>query len=74
MIVVTHNHTATTLSPDELECLKMTADGHIPNEIGLALALTEDQVLLHLTSVETRLGARNQLHAIVIAMRLNLIK
>jgi DNA-binding CsgD family transcriptional regulator len=74
MIGLTYNYTKETCSPNDLGCLQMFANGHTPAEIGLSLGLTELRVVLHLKSVEEKLGARNQLHAIVLAMRLHLIQ
>lgn len=70
--VVTDNNSTERPSDLELTCLKMTAEGSLPSEIGLALGLAEDRVLFHLVSVEAKLSASNRLHAVVIAMRLEL--
>lgn len=40
------------ITVEEIECLELIARGQIPSEIGLAIGLSEEQVLVHLVSVQ----------------------
>jgi LuxR family transcriptional regulator len=57
----------------EISCLRLTANGWRPSEIGDSLNTTKADVEIHLTSAEHKLGARNRLHAVGIAVSQGLI-
>lgn len=57
----------------EITCLKLTANGLKPAEIGSALHADEEQVEIHLAGAQRKLGARNRLHAVGIAVSQGLI-
>jgi DNA-binding CsgD family transcriptional regulator len=57
----------------EVSCLRLTANGLRPSEICDALDTTKADVEIHLSSAEQKLGARNRLHAVGIAVSQGLI-
>jgi DNA-binding CsgD family transcriptional regulator len=57
----------------ELTCLKLTANGLKPIEISNSLQTQETEINETLVSAERKLGARNRLHAIGIAVSQGLI-
>ena len=57
----------------EMDCLTLTANGFRPNEIGAKLDITEEQVATSFLDAQRKLGARNRLHAIGIAVSQGLI-
>lgn len=57
----------------EITCLKLAANGLRPVEIGNELNTTDEEIENHLTSAESKLGARNRLHAIGVAVSQGLI-
>jgi DNA-binding CsgD family transcriptional regulator len=57
----------------ELTCLKLTANGLRTLEISAALKAGEQEVDGILTSAQSKLGARNRLHAVGIAVSQGLI-
>lgn len=61
------------LTHDEIACLKFVANGLRPDEIGGELKTEADEIDSILTSAERKLGARNRLHAIGIAVSQGLI-
>ncbi|SMD17422.1 helix-turn-helix transcriptional regulator [Rhizobium sp. RU36D] len=76
---IKHQSVDITVSADqfssiELACLHHLAQGHSVDELCLALSLTPEAALSAITSAEIRLGARNRLHAIIMAIRLGLIE
>lgn len=61
------------LTHEEIACLKYVANGLRPGEIGGELNADVDAIDNILTSAERKLGARNRLHAIGIAVSQGLI-
>ena len=61
------------LTHEEIACLKLVANGYRPGEIGSELKANEAEVDTILDSAERKLGARNRLHAIGIAVSQGLI-
>jgi DNA-binding CsgD family transcriptional regulator len=57
----------------EIACLKLTANGLKPAEIGSALHADDRDIEIHLSSAQRKLGARNRLHAVGIAVSQGLI-
>lgn len=61
------------LTSMEIDCLKLAANGHRPVHIGRELDVSEREIEILLYCVEKKLGARNRLHAIGIAVSQGLI-
>lgn len=61
------------LTHEEIACLKLVANGFRPGEISGELKTDETEVDSILNSAERKLGARNRLHAIGIAVSQGLI-
>ena len=62
------------LSPREREVLQLTADGWTGREIAAELFLSIHTVNHYRESARLKLGARNGVHTVVIALRLGLIR
>ena len=58
-----------TLTPRELEILCWLKDGKNRPEIGEILGLSHKTVEYHLTNIMNKLGANNQVSAVVIALQ-----
>jgi DNA-binding NarL/FixJ family response regulator len=54
----------TTLSPREIEVLRLVADGHSNREIGKALFLSETTVKSHLVHIYSKLGVKSRTSAV----------
>lgn len=61
------------LSRAQLDALRLAANGLTSREAGRLLGVSEDAVNLRLKSAARLLGARNRLHAVVVAARLGLL-
>ena len=61
------------LSRREAQVLHLAAEGWEYQEIGDRLGITRATVRNHMVSVRRKLGARNSLHALAIALRRKLI-
>ena len=57
------------LSQRELEVLQQVADGNSNKMIGNLLRISEQTVKNHLTSIMSKLQAKDRTHAVVIALR-----
>ena len=62
-----------TLTPRELEILRWCKDGKTRPEIGEILAISHKTVEFHLCNVMNKLGANNQITAVVIAIQRGLL-
>ena len=62
-----------TLTPREVEVLRLGADGATSEEIATTLYLTEHTVKSHFKRIQSKLGGRNRTHAVVLALRSGLI-
>lgn len=62
------------LSRREIEVLNLMAQGVSNKEIGSALEIGEKTVKNHITSIFHKLNADNRTHAVILALRYNLIK
>jgi DNA-binding NarL/FixJ family response regulator len=60
--------TRTSLSPRELEVLKLIAEGLSNKEVGAQLGISEATTEKHMTSVLTKLGAKDRTHALRIGL------
>jgi DNA-binding CsgD family transcriptional regulator len=61
------------LSPRETEALKLAAGGYTAREISEQMVVAEITVKQHLQAAREKLGARNTLHAVVLAIARGLI-
>lgn len=57
------------LTARERECLQLAAEGLSAKEIGQRIARSEATVVMHLNAAGRKLGARNRLHAVTLALR-----
>jgi LuxR family transcriptional regulator len=62
------------LDPNELEALKLFASGRTADEIAIALDVSKSMAQHYLRVAARKLGARNRVHAVAIAVRLGLIE
>ncbi|HVY99926.1 MAG TPA: LuxR family transcriptional regulator [Dongiaceae bacterium] len=61
------------LTPREVECLKLSAQGHSAKQIAARLERSVGTVTLHLQNATRKLGARNRTHAASLAVQSRLI-
>ncbi len=66
--------TKVTLSDLEAECLQLTAGGKKGNEIASILDITEIAANNYIGSAAKKLGCSNRTQAVVVALRLGLIR
>jgi DNA-binding NarL/FixJ family response regulator len=59
---------AARLSPRELEVLELVAAGHTADGVAAELFLSVETVRTHTRNAVRKLGARNRLHAVVMAL------
>jgi LuxR family transcriptional regulator len=52
----------------EKDVLQMIAEGHVHEDIGRTLSLSETEIEHLLETAEEKLGAKNRLHAVTIAV------
>jgi DNA-binding NarL/FixJ family response regulator len=62
------------LSARELELLKLLAEGYTNKEIARAMVLAEDTVKKGVQQLIAKLGATDRTHAVVVALRSDLIQ
>ena len=62
-----------SLSAREREIIELLADGLTGEEVAARLFLSSETVKTHIRNATTKLGARNRVHAIAIALRDGLI-
>lgn len=62
------------LEAAELEALKLFASGKTADEIAAFLGVSKSMVMHYLRVAARKLGARNRVHAVAIAVRKGLIK
>lgn len=60
---------AETLSARETEVLGLVADGNSNKRVAQALGIAEETVKAHMSTVLSKLGARDRTHAVTIAIR-----
>ena len=61
------------LDRNELEALKLLANGRSAEEIATALGISQSMAHHHLRVAARKLGARNRVHAVAIAVRMGLV-
>lgn len=64
---------AASLGPQDLEVLRLVAEGLTNREIGRTLFLSENTVKVRVMDIARRLGAKNRIEAVMIAHRHGLI-
>lgn len=64
---------APSISPRELECLKLTANGQTSEEIAAKLGLSVHTANQYLTNSAQKLNATSRMHAVAKALRMGLI-
>lgn len=62
------------LTPRELECLELLANGYSNFEIGKALGIQPPTVALHLSNARKKLGALTREHAVGLAASRGLVR
>ena len=63
-----------TLTPREVDVLRLVAAGHSNKQVAARLGVTVDTVKTHLKAVFVRLGVANRTEAVTTALRLGLIE
>jgi len=61
------------LDPNELDALKLFANGRTADEIATALNVSKSMAQHYLRVAARKLGARNRVHAVAIAVRMGLV-
>jgi DNA-binding NarL/FixJ family response regulator len=69
-----HQAQAETLSPRELELLKLVAEGLSNKVIGEKLSISENTVKYHMKNILQKMGAQNRTEAVTMAIRSGHIK
>jgi DNA-binding CsgD family transcriptional regulator len=64
--------TQRSLEPTELEALKLFANGKTADEMAAALAMSKSMAQYYLR-VARKLGARNRVHAVALAVKMGLV-
>ena len=62
------------LHENELEALRLFANGKTPDEMAIALGVRKGVVQYYLRVAARKLGARNRVHAVAIAVKNGLVK
>jgi DNA-binding NarL/FixJ family response regulator len=62
-----------TLTPREIDVLRLVAGGNANKEIGALLSLTEVTVKSHVKNILAKLGANDRTHAVTIALKRGII-
>ena len=63
----------TSVTPREIECLKLTAEGYTSDQIAVALKLSPHTANQYLTNCTQKLNAVNRAHAVAKAIKAGLI-
>lgn len=58
-----------SLSPREIEVLRLVAEGRSNKRVGVALGVSEETVKMHMKSVLSKLNANDRTHAVTIALK-----
>ena len=62
-----------TLHPNELKALALFANGRTTDEMAIDLGVSKSMVLHYLRVAARKLGARNRVHAVAIAVQMGLV-
>ncbi len=68
-----HHATDETLTPAEIEVLRLIAEGNANKEIAAQLSLTEETVKSRVRSILSKLGANDRTHAAMIGVKRGII-
>jgi DNA-binding NarL/FixJ family response regulator len=63
-----------SLSPREIEVLKLIAAGKSNKEIGALLFISEGTVKTHVLSIHDKLGVRDRTEAVMVAMKRGILR
>jgi len=72
-IEITEHATDDTLTPREIDVLRLVAGGNANKEIAAQLSLTEETVKSHIRSILGKLGARDRTHAVALGLKRGII-
>jgi DNA-binding CsgD family transcriptional regulator len=61
------------LDPNEIEALRLFANGKTADEMAVALGVSKSMSQHYLRVAARKLGARNRVHAVAIAVRMGLV-
>lgn len=62
------------LDPNEVEALRLFANGRTADEIALALSVSKSVATHYLRVAARKLGARNRVHAAALAVKMGLVE
>ena len=71
---IAEHSTAETLTPREVDVLRLVAGGNANKEIAARLSLTEETVKSHVRSILAKLGANDRTHAVTIGLKRGIIE
>jgi DNA-binding NarL/FixJ family response regulator len=63
-----------TLTPKELEVLRLIAAGNANKEIGVHLSISEESVKSRVKNILDKLGARDRTHAVTVGLKRGIIE
>ena len=70
---IAEHATDDTLTPREIDVLRLIAAGNANKEIGAQLSLTEETVKSHVKNILVKLGASDRTHAVTIGLKRGII-
>jgi DNA-binding NarL/FixJ family response regulator len=70
---IAEHATDETLTPREIEVLRLVAGGNANKEIAAKLSLTEETVKSHVRNILAKLGANDRTHAVAISVKRGII-
>ncbi|HLJ46161.1 MAG TPA: response regulator transcription factor [Bryobacteraceae bacterium] len=70
---IAEHATDETLTPREVDVLRLVAGGHANKEVAARLSLTEETVKGHVKNILAKLGARDRTHAVAIGLKRGII-
>jgi DNA-binding NarL/FixJ family response regulator len=71
---IAEHATDDSLTPREIDVLRLVAQGNANKEIGARLTLTEETVKSHLKNILAKLGANDRTHAVTIGLKRGIIE
>ena len=71
---IAEHATDSTLSPREIEILRLVAAGNANKEIDAQLSMTEETVKSHMRTIFSKLGAKDRTHALAIGVKRGIIE
>jgi DNA-binding NarL/FixJ family response regulator len=70
---IAEHGTDSSLTPRELDVLRLVAAGNANKEVGALLSLTEVTIKSHMKNILAKLGANDRTHAVTIALKRGII-